>query len=255
MFADEPTGRARAFSGAAVHVVVLGLLLLAARFIPQKAYESIVPDRLPREIVWIAQPGPGGGGGGNPKPEPPTLEAVKEPVKVPAVKTPETLPAPVPEIPVIEPPAIIPIETLASTLDSSVGAIAPPSVSPGGGGTGTGAGPGTGRGIGPGSGGGTGGDVYQPGNGVLSPVPVQRVRPAYTSDALRARQQGVVGLTCVVLPDGNVGACDVVQSMRPPFGLDQEAIKAARQWRFRPGTRFGEPVAVQVRIELEFNLR
>lgn len=255
MFADQPTGRTRIFSAAAAHVAAVLLLLLVASLIPEKTYETVLPDRLPKEIVWIAQPGPGGGGGGSPKPEPPKLEAVKEPVKVPAVKAPETPPAPVPEIPVIEPPAIIPIDTLASTLDSSVGAIAPPSVSPGGGGAGTGAGQGSGRGIGPGSGGGTGGDVYQPGNGVLSPVPLQRVRPAYTSDAMRARQQGIVGLDCVVLPSGNVGDCDVVQSMRPPFGLDQEAVKAARQWRFRPGTRFGEPVSVLVRIELEFNLR
>jgi len=39
------------------------------------------------------------------------------------------------------------------------------------------------------------------------------------------------------------------------FGLDLEAMKAARQWRFRPGTRLGEPVAVQVVIELTFTLR
>ena len=41
----------------------------------------------------------------------------------------------------------------------------------------------------------------------------------------------------------------------PVFGLDQEAIKAARQWRFAPGTRMGQPVPVQVIIELEFTLR
>ena len=39
------------------------------------------------------------------------------------------------------------------------------------------------------------------------------------------------------------------------FGLDLKAIEAARQWRFFPGTRQGEPVPVFVNIELEFNLR
>jgi TonB family protein len=59
----------------------------------------------------------------------------------------------------------------------------------------------------------------------------------------------------VVLPDGTVGSVEVVRSLDATFGLDQEAIKAAKQWRFRPGTRLGEPVAVLVTIELTFTLR
>jgi TonB family protein len=47
----------------------------------------------------------------------------------------------------------------------------------------------------------------------------------------------------------------VVRSLDPTFGLDQEAIKAARQWRFAPGTRMGQPVSVQITIELTFTLR
>jgi TonB family protein len=47
----------------------------------------------------------------------------------------------------------------------------------------------------------------------------------------------------------------VVRSLDSAFGLDQEAIKAARQWRFAPGTRLGEPVPVLVTIELTFTLR
>jgi outer membrane biosynthesis protein TonB len=46
-----------------------------------------------------------------------------------------------------------------------------------------------------------------------------------------------------------------VRSLDSVFGLDLEAIKAARQWRFRPGTRLGEPVSVPVTIELDFVLR
>jgi outer membrane biosynthesis protein TonB len=47
----------------------------------------------------------------------------------------------------------------------------------------------------------------------------------------------------------------VVRSLDPTFGLDQEAIKAARQWRFRPGRLMGEAVPVLVTIELTFTLR
>jgi protein TonB len=81
------------------------------------------------------------------------------------------------------------------------------------------------------------------------------VKPAYTSDAMRAKVQGTVLLQCVVRPDGSVSDIQVLRSLDSIFGLDQEAIKAARQWRFRPGMRLGEPVPVLVTIELTFTLR
>ena len=34
----------------------------------------------------------------------------------------------------------------------------------------------------------------------------------------------------------------------------EEAVKAARQWRFRPGLFNGQPVAVRVTIELSFSI-
>ena len=84
---------------------------------------------------------------------------------------------------------------------------------------------------------------------------IRDVKPQYTADAMRAKIQGSVWLECIVLPDGSVGNVRVTRSLDPRFGLDEEAIKAARQWRFRPGLRMGEPVSVIVTIELSFNLR
>jgi periplasmic protein TonB len=159
----------------------------------------------------------------------------------------------------------IPAVPLAAAADSLPGALdTPPGLSArsqgggsGGGagaGTGSGIGPGTGSGLGPGSGGGVGGGVYRVGNGVTSPTVIREVKPAYTSAAMRARVQGLVLLECVVRPDGVCGEVTVVRSLDAVFGLDLEAIKAARQWWFRPGTRFGEPVSVPVTIELDFLL-
>ena len=62
-------------------------------------------------------------------------------------------------------------------------------------------------------------------------------------------------LECVVNPDGAVGDIHVVRSLDPTFGLDEEAIKAACEWKFKPGTRLGQPVPVLVTIELTFTLR
>ena len=61
---------------------------------------------------------------------------------------------------------------------------------------------------------------------------------------------------CVVQPGRQShGDVQVVRSLDPTFGLDNEAIKAARQWRFKPGMRLGQPVPVLVTIELTFALR
>jgi TonB family protein len=72
---------------------------------------------------------------------------------------------------------------------------------------------------------------------------------------MRANVQGKVLLECIVKTDGTVGDVQVIRSLDPTFGLDQEAVKAAKQWRFAPGTRQDEPVAVVIAIELSFTLR
>ena len=62
-------------------------------------------------------------------------------------------------------------------------------------------------------------------------------------------------LECVVRTDGTVGDVQVIRSLDPTFGLDQQAVTAARKWRFAPGTRLGEAVSVLITIELTFTLR
>ena len=95
----------------------------------------------------------------------------------------------------------------------------------------------------------------RPGSGVTNPRVLHEVKPQYTSDAMRAKIQGTVLLECIVRPDGSVGDVQVLRSLDPTFGLDQEAIKAAKQWRFSPGMHLGEAVPVIVTIELQFTLR
>jgi protein TonB len=241
-------------AGFLTELCVIGIVLLIGSLIPERVYRAVIPPQISERVVWLADPGPGGGGGGgNKMPDPPKPAEIVKPKPAPALE-------PVPPPPV-EPPPVEPITIPLRTLDAAVttpGTIestqASNSVSLGSG-TGTGAGPGRGSGIGEGFGGGTGGGAYRPGNGVMLPKPIREVKPQYTADAMRAKVQGTVLLECVVLPDGTVGTVEVVRSLDSAFGLDQEAIKAAKQWRFAPGTRFGEPVAVLVTIELTFTLR
>ena len=103
--------------------------------------------------------------------------------------------------------------------------------------------------------GGVGGGVYRSGWGIVNPRLLREVKPQYTSEALDEKITGTVHLELVVLPDGTVGDVRITRSLDPDFGLGEEAIKAARQWLFEPGTRFGEPVAILVNLALDFNLR
>jgi outer membrane biosynthesis protein TonB len=38
------------------------------------------------------------------------------------------------------------------------------------------------------------------------------------------------------------------------MGLDQKAIEAVREYKFKPAMLYGKPVAVQVAIEVNFRL-
>jgi TonB family protein len=251
------------------HLAMALIAFLVIRYAPHSEFVEAVTEALPKDIIWLAEPGPGGGGGGggNKMPEPPKKAELpgKEKITVPVEKKVD----PTPEKPKEEPPPVeepvIPAKTMASsemTLPGAIKSEAPVTTSQGAGtgggagtGTGTGIGPGTGSGLGPGTGGGTGGGAYRPGSGVTNPIPLKEVKPAYTAEAMRAKVQGTVWLECIVMPDGTVGDVRVTKSLDSVFGLDQEAIKAARQWRFRPGLRQGEPVPVIVTIELTFTLR
>jgi protein TonB len=256
---DTQVSRTRVLSGVVVHIAALALLLVVAQFIPDAVYQAVIPDRLNDDIVWLSVPGPGGGGGGgNKSPEPPKPAELKGPEKitVPTIKPPD--PTPVPEPPqFVEPQLALPAQLMAAATEVQIGAPGPPSESTDsrGRGTGSGVGPGTGPGLGPGTGGGTGGGVYQRGSGIVDPVVIQEVKPQYTAEAMRAKVQGSALLRCVVLASGSMGPCEVARSLDSSFGLDQEALKAARQWRFKPGTRLGEPVNIEVLIELTFTLR
>jgi protein TonB len=252
----------------AAHVAVALVILLVIRFAPQPSALEFIPDQPIKDIVWLAEPGPGGGGGGggNKMPEPPKQAELKgkEKITVPVQEKPK----PVPEPPKPEPPPeqlVIPAQNMAAAQMTLPGAIQPSAPvtesqgagTGGGAGTGSGAGIGSGQGsgLGPGFGGGTGGGAYRPGSGVTLPSVLREVKPAYTADAMRAKVQGSVWLECIVMPDGSVGEVKVTRSLDPIFGLDQEAIKAAKMWKFRPGMRQGEPVPVIITIELTFTLR
>jgi len=121
-------------------------------------------------------------------------------------------------------------------------------------GNGTGIGSGSGGGLGPGEGGGTGGGAFRAGvNGVGMPSCIYCPDPQYSDEARKAKYQGVVVLMVVITLDGRATNIQVVKS--PGLGLDEKAIEAVRQWKFRPAVGpGGKAVPAQVPIEVTFRL-
>ena len=77
--------------------------------------------------------------------------------------------------------------------------------------------------------------------------------PAYPRSALRAGQEGAVMLRIDIDARGVPTDVQVVErSGDRDRAFDRAAIEAARQWRFQPATRNGEPVAATVRLPVEF---
>ena len=97
--------------------------------------------------------------------------------------------------------------------------------------------------------------VYDLGAGITAPVPIVTPHPLYTASAMRAKIQGTVRVRCVVRPDGVCADVSVIRSLDRAYGLDEEAVRAIRDWRFRPALRAGTPVATRIDFEMRFALR
>jgi TonB family protein len=95
--------------------------------------------------------------------------------------------------------------------------------------------------------------IYAVGGDVTAPTVLQQVQPRYTDAARTVKFQGTVRVKLVV--DSNGIARNVVVVKGIGTGLEESTLQALRQWRFRPATRNGRPVAVTAGIDVNFRLR
>jgi TonB family protein len=87
---------------------------------------------------------------------------------------------------------------------------------------------------------------------VLPPRPTYTPEPEFSEEARHARFQGVVVMTVVVNKTGNIVRIKLARAVGK--GLDENAMEELKTWRFEPATRKGQPVAVEMNIEVAFNL-
>jgi TonB family protein len=119
-------------------------------------------------------------------------------------------------------------------------------------GSGGGIGSGHGGGVGPGSGGGYGGGLMSVGGGVAAPQVIHSVEPEFTQEARQANLQGSVSIKLIVDSQGNPQDIRVTRHLG--MGLDEKAIEAVRQYKFKPSMFEGHPVAVQIVVDVDFHL-
>lgn len=94
---------------------------------------------------------------------------------------------------------------------------------------------------------------FHVGGNIEPPVKIHDPHPAYTEEARMARIQGVVLLQAVLDPEGNVTRLQVIKGL--PLGLTESALETVAEWKYKPATRNGLPVAVYLHLAINFSIQ
>jgi periplasmic protein TonB len=247
-----------------INILVGALLIWSGHWVVQHHEQirqqvvGLVTDISPYVLPPSSKESGGGGGGGDRD----KLAASKgslpkqsrEQITPPAVIVRNEAPKLAVDPTVVAPQIQISQGALGDPLSNILGPPSSGTGSGGGIGSGSGGGVGSGRGpgVGPGYGGGIGGGIYRVGGGVSAPRAVFAPDPEYSEEARKAKYQGTVVLWMIVGPDGRPRDIKVARSVG--MGLDEKAIEAVRTWRFEPARKDGQPVAVQINVEVSFRL-
>ena len=94
--------------------------------------------------------------------------------------------------------------------------------------------------------------AFRVGGDVKAPIVIRRVEPQYSDEARANRISGIVIVEVRINKNGRVSDTMILKGL--PYGLDQSALDAVKQWEFKPGTLNGEPVDVIFNLTVNFRL-
>jgi TonB family protein len=90
------------------------------------------------------------------------------------------------------------------------------------------------------------------GGSVSAPIVVYQVNPEYSEQARAAKFSGVVLVNLWVDQNGNPTHVHVLRGVG--MGLDEKAVEAVSQYKFKPAMQDGKPVMVELNIEVNFRI-
>ena len=95
-------------------------------------------------------------------------------------------------------------------------------------------------------------EAAEPASPTTEPIAIATPDVTYTDDARRARLEGEVQFRVTVGTDGQVH--DIQPLNHHGMGLDEQAVAALQEWRFKPATRGGKPVPQTIIVNMSFRL-
>jgi protein TonB len=203
------------------------------------------PPKLPPKLQTM------GGGGGQPDKAP--VSKGNPPKFAPEQLNPPKVKVDQPKLAMEATVDVDPTVKMAKTDMLNLGMPTSPNIGTSmGSGHGTGLGSGNGAGLGAGSGGGTGGGVRRIGGGVSAPTVLFAPEPEFSEEARKAK---VAGNVLVYLQVDQTGHPIHVRVLRGiGMGLDEKAMEAVRQYKFKPAMENGKPVIVEMNVEVNFQI-
>ena len=94
--------------------------------------------------------------------------------------------------------------------------------------------------------------IFYVGKGVSPPRTQSSPEPEFSEAARRTKYQGVVTLGLIVTEKGTPSDIHILSPLGA--GLDAKAVHAVEKWKFEPAEKDGQPVAVQIAVEVDFHL-
>lgn len=94
--------------------------------------------------------------------------------------------------------------------------------------------------------------IFSIGKGVTPPRVVFQRDPEFSDLAREAKYQGTIIVMLIVDKTGQARNIRIVRPLG--LGLDQKAVATISMWRFDPAKKNGEPVNVEIAVEVSFRL-
>jgi protein TonB len=259
IYTKDPMATRMSRSSIATSIAFYALLILLFALLLRKGVQLAAPPKTTYASIDIPPPPPVapkaekiGGGGGQKGPTPVTQG------HLPKLAQEQIVP---PKAPPVEPAKLAVEPTVVVQKDLKMADNKMPDLgmpnsklngASMGNGNGTGIGSGSGNGIGPGSGGNTGGGPMHIGGSIRPPTVIFQVDPEFSEEARKAKFSGNVQVYLWVDEQGNPSHVKVIRGVG--MGLDEKAVEAVRQYKFKPAMQNGKAVKVDLYIDVNFQI-